>query len=39
MLGDEPIFRDGKLVGYVTSTKFGYSLNKWVCFGLLKIDD
>jgi glycine cleavage system aminomethyltransferase T len=35
MLGDEPIFRNGILVGYVTSCRFGWSLNKWVGMAVL----
>lgn len=38
LLGDEPIYRNNELVGYVTSTKYGYSLEKWVCLAALKVE-
>ena len=36
LLGDEPIYRNKELVGYVTAIKFGYSVGKWVCLGSLQ---
>lgn len=36
LLGDEPIFRNKELVGYVTAIKYGYSVGKWVCLGSLQ---
>ena len=34
-LGDEPVFKNGELVGNVTSVKYGHFINKWV--GLCKL--
>jgi len=31
--GDEPIFRNGALVGHVTSANFGHSIGRAVCMG------
>lgn len=39
LLGDEPIYRNNELVGYVTSCKYGYSLNKWVCLARLTVSN
>ena len=36
LLGEEPIYKDNQFVGYVTSAKFGYSLDKWACLGLVE---
>ena len=38
-LGSEPIYRNGIQIGNVTSTKFGYSLNKWMFLGLINRKD
>ncbi|MGL4648029.1 MAG: FAD-dependent oxidoreductase, partial [Caldilineaceae bacterium] len=34
-LGKEPILKDGKAVGYVTSANFGYSVGKQIVYGYL----
>lgn len=31
--GDENIYRNGRLVGYVTSAAFGYTIGEPVCIG------
>ena len=36
LLGDEPIYKDNELMGYVTSTKYGYSIGKWVCLAIIE---
>jgi 4-methylaminobutanoate oxidase (formaldehyde-forming) len=38
VLGNEPIFQDGKVVGWVTSGGYGYSVRKSIAFGYLPID-
>ncbi|KAI1713897.1 aminomethyltransferase [Ditylenchus destructor] len=37
--GEEPIFRDGKLVGWTTSAAYGFTLGSQVCLGYLQNDD
>ena len=37
-LGDEPIVRDGKIIGQVTSAAFGYSLGRAVAMGYVRLD-
>ena len=34
-LGTEPIYSDGKAVGYVTSTNYGYFVDKHIVYGYL----
>jgi 4-methylaminobutanoate oxidase (formaldehyde-forming) len=36
-LGNEPIFHDGKVVGWITSGGYGYSVQKSIAFGYLPI--
>ena len=36
---NEPILRDGKIVGYVTSGEFGHTLNAPVCMGYVRNDN
>ena len=36
LLGDEPIFRNGKLVGIITSGNFGHSIGKSVGLGYIE---
>jgi glycine cleavage system aminomethyltransferase T/glycine/D-amino acid oxidase-like deaminating enzyme len=39
MLGDEPVYNsDNELIGYVTSTRYGHSLERWVGLCLVKTD-
>ena len=35
LLGKEPIYHEGKVVGYVTSTNYGYSVQKRLAYGYL----
>lgn len=35
LLGKEPIYADGQVVGYVTSGNYGYSVGKWIAYGYL----
>lgn len=35
----EPIFRNGKYAGSVTSTSYGYTLNSIVCLGFIKHEE
>uniref|UniRef100_A0A915DAV4 Dimethylglycine dehydrogenase n=1 Tax=Ditylenchus dipsaci TaxID=166011 RepID=A0A915DAV4_9BILA len=37
--GDEPIFRDGKLIGWTTSAAYGFTLGCQVCLGYLQNED
>lgn len=37
-LGKEPVFADGKCVGYVTSTNFGYSVGKHILYSYLPLE-
>jgi glycine cleavage system aminomethyltransferase T len=37
-LGTEPIYSDGKAVGYVTSTNYGYFVDKHIVYGYLPKD-
>ena len=34
-LGTEPIYKDGKVVGYATSTNYGYFVDKHIVYGYL----
>lgn len=34
--GSEPIYRDGKLAGIVTTSSFGFSLGRMVCLGFVQ---
>ena len=36
-LGNEPIFQDGKVVGWVTSGGYGYSVQKSIAYGYLPV--
>ncbi|KAG9197060.1 hypothetical protein G6514_002484 [Epicoccum nigrum] len=38
VLGKEPVFRDGKVAGYVTNAAFGYSVRKPIVFAWLPKD-
>ena len=38
LLGKEPIYHEGKVVGYVTSTNYGYSVQKRLAYGYLPAD-
>ncbi|KAF2995661.1 hypothetical protein E8E13_001586 [Curvularia kusanoi] len=38
VLGKEPVFRDGKVAGYVTNAAFGYSIRKPIVFAWLPKD-
>ena len=38
LLGKEPIWKDGKTVGYVTSSNYGYSIGKQIAYGYLPIE-
>jgi len=38
LLGKEPISLDGKNLGYVTSTNYGYSVGKQIAYGYLPIE-
>jgi len=37
-LGNEPIFRDGQLVGWATSGGYGYSVKKSIAYGYLPLE-
>jgi 4-methylaminobutanoate oxidase (formaldehyde-forming) len=37
-LGNEPIFQDGNVVGWVTSGGYGYSVQKSIAYGYLPLD-
>jgi 4-methylaminobutanoate oxidase (formaldehyde-forming) len=37
-LGNEPIFKDGKVIGWITSGGYGYSVGKSIAYGYLPID-
>ncbi len=37
-LGKEPIMSDGRTLGYVTSTDFGYSVGKHIVYGYLPLE-
>jgi glycine cleavage system aminomethyltransferase T len=36
-LGKEPIFSGDKVLGYVTSANYGYSVGKWIVYGYLPL--
>ena len=38
ILGKEPVFKDGKAIGYVTSSNFAYSIGKQIAYGYLPIE-
>jgi glycine cleavage system T protein len=38
LLGKEPIWKDGKAVGYVTSSNYGYSIGKQIAYGYLPVE-
>ena len=38
MLGKEPIFVDGRCVGYVTSANYGYTVGKSIIYGYLPLE-
>lgn len=38
LLGKEPVFKNGKAIGYVTSSNFAYSLGKQIAYGYLPIE-
>ena len=38
LLGKEPIWKDGKAIGYVTSSNYGYSIGKQIAYGYLPIE-
>jgi 4-methylaminobutanoate oxidase (formaldehyde-forming) len=37
-LGNEPIFKDGKVVGWVTSGGYGYTVRKSIAYGYLPLE-
>ncbi|KAI6230088.1 hypothetical protein M3Y99_01099500 [Aphelenchoides fujianensis] len=37
--GDEPIYRDSKVVGWTTSAAYGFTLGSQVCIGYLRNDE
>ncbi len=37
-LGNEPIFKDGKVIGWITSGGYGYSVGKSIAYGYLPIE-
>jgi 4-methylaminobutanoate oxidase (formaldehyde-forming) len=37
-LGNEPLFHDGKVVGWVTSGGYGYTVGKSIAYGYLPVD-
>lgn len=37
-MGKEPILRDGRKVGYVTSASYGYSIGKFLVYGYLPVE-
>ena len=39
ILGDEPIYRNGKIVGLITSGSFGHTLGRSVCMGYVENHD
>ena len=38
LLGKEPILKDGRAVGYVTSSNFAYSIGKQIAYGYLPME-
>jgi dimethylglycine dehydrogenase len=38
VIADEPIFRDGKVVGWVTSGGYGHSVQKSIALGYVEVD-
>ena len=37
-LGKEPILSGDKLLGYVTSANYGYSVGQWLAYGYLPLE-
>ena len=37
-LGNEPIFKDGKVIGWITSGGYGYSVGKSIAYGYLPVE-
>jgi glycine cleavage system aminomethyltransferase T len=37
-MGKEPIWSGGRVVGYVTSANYGYSIRRGIVYGYLPID-
>lgn len=35
LLGKEPIYANGEVVGHVTSANYGYTVGKWIAYGYL----
>ena len=35
VMGKEPVYHGGKVVGYVTSANYGYSVGKFIAYGYL----
>jgi glycine cleavage system aminomethyltransferase T len=38
VMGKEPILYDGRVLGYVTSSNYGYTLEKGIAYGYLPVD-
>ena len=38
VLGKEPVFADGKPVGYVTSAAYGYTIEKGIAYAWLPLE-
>jgi len=38
LFGEEPVYRNGDVIGYVTSVKYGHSIKKWAGLCLLSCD-
>jgi glycine cleavage system T protein len=38
LLGKEPVIKDGRTVGYVTSANYGYAVRKTIAFAYLPVD-
>jgi glycine cleavage system T protein len=38
LLGKEPILKDSRVIGYVTSSNYGYSIGKQIAYGYLPIE-
>jgi glycine cleavage system aminomethyltransferase T len=38
VMGKEPILHDGRVVSYVTSAAYGYSIGRGIVYGYLPVD-
>ncbi|HET9249788.1 MAG TPA: glycine cleavage T C-terminal barrel domain-containing protein, partial [Actinomycetota bacterium] len=38
VMGKEPILHDGRVVSYVTSAAYGYSIGRGIAYGYLPVD-